>query len=112
MGCLFFMVSFFGFSSLSALEVFINERKIFELERKNLMYSTHLYVLVEILFDFLPLRVLPPLLMGTLVYHPVGLRMEPTGTFRRFLLLLVRRRRGDGVRDRFFFFLDIFLLTQ
>ena len=89
MGCLFFMVSFFGFSSLSALTTFLEERALFIRERRAFLYNVHVYVLVEILFDIVPLRILPPMLMAAIVYYPVGLRTEPAATIPRFVLLLV-----------------------
>ncbi len=89
MGVLFFCVCFFGFSSLSALTVFLEERNLFVRERAAQLYGVSAYVAVEALFDLVPLRVIPPLLLGSLVYLPVGLRTDVPVAFPRFLLLLV-----------------------
>ena len=47
-------------------------------------FSFHL----QILFDILPLRIVPPLVYGAIVYRLVGLVPEPV-TFWKFLLTLV-----------------------
>jgi ABC-type multidrug transport system ATPase subunit/ABC-type multidrug transport system permease subunit len=101
MGCLFFMVCFFGFSSLSALTLFLDERSLFIRERNNYLYNTNIYILVAILFDIVPLRILPPILMGVIVYHPVGLRRDPIETFPRFVALLVLANTGFACASYF-----------
>ena len=40
------------------------------------------------LFDIIPLRVVPPILMGVIIYHMVGL-VGGTESFLKFLLVLV-----------------------
>ena len=89
MGCIFFIVCFFAFSSLSGLTTFLEERALFIRERTARMYATNVYVCIEILFDIVFLRVIPPVVLGSLIYIPVGLRIEPVETFPRFILLLV-----------------------
>ena len=101
MGCLFFMVSFFGFSSLSALTTFLDERPLFMKERHSSLYNINVYVFVEILFDLIPLRILPPLIMGCIIYYPVQLRTDPVETFPRFLILLVLANTGFACASLF-----------
>ncbi|KAG8748122.1 hypothetical protein FRC10_008855 [Ceratobasidium sp. 414] len=87
--CLFFFaLALFGFSCLSILGVFANERLLFMRERSNGYYSTLTYFSSKVLFDILPLRVVPPLVFGGLVYGIVGLVPE-LATFWKFMLTLV-----------------------
>ncbi|KAJ6544967.1 hypothetical protein DFH09DRAFT_1321474 [Mycena vulgaris] len=62
---LFFLaVALFRFSCLSSLGLFANERILFIRERANGYYSTFTYFSSKVLFDILPLRVVPPIMFG------------------------------------------------
>ncbi|KAJ2916380.1 hypothetical protein MD484_g4023, partial [Candolleomyces efflorescens] len=89
LACIFFFtLALFGFSCLSSLGLFANERVLFMRERANGYYSTFTYFTSKILFDILPLRLVPPLMYGGIVYGLVGL--VPTVTsFWKFMLTLV-----------------------
>lgn len=41
------------------------------------------------MFDIIPLRVIPPLILGLIVYHMIGLRADSLVYFAKFLLVLV-----------------------
>ncbi|KAG2096312.1 uncharacterized protein F5147DRAFT_818412 [Suillus discolor] len=69
---LFFTLSLFGFSCLSSLALFANERVLFMHERANSYYSTFTYFSSKVLFDILPLRLVPPIAFGGIVYGLVG----------------------------------------
>ncbi|KAF9232949.1 hypothetical protein BU15DRAFT_90525 [Melanogaster broomeanus] len=74
LACIFFFtLALFGFSCLSSLGLFANERILFMRERANGYYSTFTYFSSKVLFDILPLRLVPPLLFGGIVYGLVGL---------------------------------------
>ncbi|KAF8604728.1 hypothetical protein BDV93DRAFT_440195 [Ceratobasidium sp. AG-I] len=88
LGLFFFALALFGFSCLSILGIFANERLLFMRERSNGYYSTLTYFSSKVLFDILPLRVVPPLVFGGLVYGLVGLVPE-LQTFWKFMLTLV-----------------------
>ncbi|CAE6514971.1 unnamed protein product [Rhizoctonia solani] len=88
LGLFFFALALFGFSCLSILGIFANERLLFMRERSNGYYSTFTYFSSKVLFDILPLRVVPPMVFGGLVYGIVGLVPELT-TFWKFILTLV-----------------------
>ncbi|KAF8972288.1 hypothetical protein BDZ97DRAFT_1784054 [Flammula alnicola] len=78
----------FRFLLLSSLGLFANERILFMRERSNGYYSSFTYFSSKIMFDILPLRLVPPLIFGGIVYGLVGL--VPTVTaFWKFLLTLV-----------------------
>ncbi|KAL7749394.1 FAD-dependent urate hydroxylase [Sorochytrium milnesiophthora] len=88
MGCFFFICALFGFGCLSSLQVFASERILFMRERANRYYAPFTYFLSKVLFDIVPLRVVPPLLLGAIVYPMVGL-VNVGATFFKFLLALV-----------------------
>ncbi|CAB4384530.1 hypothetical protein RhiirA5_476344 [Rhizophagus irregularis] len=88
MGVLFFMCALFGFGCLSSLHVFAAERILFVKERANGYYAPITYFSSKVLFDIIPLRVVPPILMGVIIYHMVGL-VDGTAEFFKFLLVLV-----------------------
>ncbi|KAJ3540715.1 hypothetical protein NM688_g6187 [Phlebia brevispora] len=88
LGVFFFTLALFGFSCLSSLSLFSNERILFMRERANGYYSPLTYFASKVLFDILPLRVVPPMVYGAIIYGFVGLVPEVT-TFWKFMLALV-----------------------
>ena len=73
-GCLSFTMILLGFSSMSALELFLNEREVYVAERNNRYYGSLSYFLTKIVFDIIPLRIIPPLFLGSITYNQMGLR--------------------------------------
>ncbi|KAL1737933.1 ABC-2 type transporter, partial [Schizophyllum fasciatum] len=88
LGIFFFTLALFGFSCLSSLGLFANERILFMRERANGYYSSFTYFASKVLFDILPLRLVPPLLFGGIVYSLVGL-VPSVAAFWKFMLVLV-----------------------
>lgn len=88
LGLFFFLLALFGFSTLTTLNLFADERVIFVRERANDYYQPISYYLSKVVFDVIPLRVLPPILLGLIVYPLVGLSTDD-GAFWKFLLILV-----------------------
>ncbi|KAI8331168.1 ABC transporter [Chlamydoabsidia padenii] len=88
MGLFFFYEALLGFMCLTSLQVFSSERILFVRERANGYYSPATYFLSKVLFDIIPLRVVPPLMMGLISYYMVGL-VEGVPEFFKFLLVLV-----------------------
>ncbi|KJA19756.1 hypothetical protein HYPSUDRAFT_44037 [Hypholoma sublateritium FD-334 SS-4] len=88
LGIFFFSLALFGFSCLSSLGLFANERILFMRERSNGYYSSFTYFSSKILFDILPLRLVPPLMFGGIVYGLVGF-VPSVVSFWKFLLALV-----------------------
>lgn len=82
------MCALLGFASTSALSMFNRERLIFMRERENGYYSASSYFIAKLLFDLIPLRVFPPLLMGSTSYYMIGLNPS-AAVFGKFLLVLV-----------------------
>lgn len=73
LGLCFFTLALFGFSTLTSLGIFASERQLYVRERANGYYSPVTYFFAKLLFDNLPLRVVPPLLFGPTIYFTVGL---------------------------------------
>ncbi|KAL5504214.1 ADP1 [Sanghuangporus vaninii] len=88
LGVFFFSLALFGFSCLSVIGLFANERLLYMRERANRYYSSFTYFSSKVLFDIIPLRVVPPLVFGAIIYRLVGLVPE-VATFWKFLLVLV-----------------------
>jgi len=82
------VLALFGFSTLTSLNVFAQERTLFLRERANGYYSPITYFASKVLFDIVPLRIIPPIIMGTVLYPMVGL-VTAWPIFFKFLLVLV-----------------------
>ncbi|OWP02789.1 hypothetical protein B2J93_9063 [Marssonina coronariae] len=88
LGLFFFILALFGFSTLSSLTVFATERMLFVRERANGYYSPVTYFVAKVLFDVVPLRIIPPIIMGSIIYPMTGLVPDWTH-FLKFILILV-----------------------
>lgn len=88
LGLFFFVLALFGFSTLTSLNVFSSERLLFTRERANGYYSPITYFASKVLFDIVPLRIIPPILMGIIIYPMTGLQADAAHFFV-FLLVLV-----------------------
>jgi ABC-type multidrug transport system permease subunit len=88
LGLFFFLLALFGFSTLTSLNVFSTERLLFLRERANGYYSPITYFTAKVLFDIVPLRIVPPILMGSIIYPMTGL-VPDSAHFFRFMLVLV-----------------------
>jgi ABC-type multidrug transport system ATPase subunit/ABC-type multidrug transport system permease subunit len=88
LGLFFFILALFGFSTLSSLTVFATERMLFVRERANGYYSPITYFLAKVIFDIVPLRIIPPIIMGSIIYPMTGL-VPDWPHFLKFILVLV-----------------------
>lgn len=88
LGLFFFILALFGFSTLTSLTVFSSERLLFVRERANGYYSPLAYFAAKVVFDIVPLRLIPPIIMGVIVYPMTGL-IPAWPEFLRFILILV-----------------------
>lgn len=89
LGVFFFILALFGFSSLTGLHSFAQERIIFIRERGNNYYHPASYYLSKMICDLLPLRVLPPVILLSILYPLVGLTMEHNGFLKALLILIL-----------------------
>ncbi|KAG0356945.1 hypothetical protein BGZ54_000518, partial [Gamsiella multidivaricata] len=87
-GSLFFMLALLGFSSISALGAFTDTRTLYIKERSNGYYPPMPFIISTLLFDLIPLRILPSIFMGCISYFMIGLS-PVLETFFKFLLILV-----------------------
>lgn len=88
LGLFFFILALFGFSTLTSLTVFSSERLLFVRERANGYYAPITYFSAKVVFDIVPLRLIPPIIMGVIIYPMVGLKPE-WASFFKFMLILV-----------------------
>ena len=88
LGLFFFILALFGFSTLTSLTVFSSERLLFVRERANGYYAPLTYFCAKVVFDIVPLRLIPPIIMGAIIYPMSGLTPE-WPSFFRFLLTLI-----------------------
>ncbi|BFZ20136.1 hypothetical protein BsWGS_23175 [Bradybaena similaris] len=72
-GLIVFLVMNQMFVNISALAVFITERKIFMHENVSGFYRVSVYFIVKVFFDLLPLRLIPIVILSCMVYFSVGL---------------------------------------
>jgi ABC-type multidrug transport system ATPase subunit len=88
LGLFFFILALFGFSTLTSLTVFSSERLLFVRERANGYYHPIAYFASKVVFDIVPLRLIPPIIMGAIVYPMTGLLPEWPAFFK-FIAILV-----------------------
>jgi ABC-type multidrug transport system ATPase subunit/ABC-type multidrug transport system permease subunit len=88
LGLFFFVLALFGFSTLSSLNVFSSERPVFVRERANGYYAPITYFLAKVIFDIVPLRLIPPIIMGSILYPMTGL-VPDMPHYLKFILILV-----------------------
>ena len=84
-GFFLFLLLVVALCSLSCLDLFISERRLFAQERENGYYSAIPYFVSKLIFDFLPLRVLPTATLTATIYSPIGLRHDSGSPFLWFV---------------------------
>ena len=89
-GFLFFIVMYFTLVSMSSIGSFVKELDLFNRERARGYYSTWPYFLSKLLTDFIPFRMLPPMLFAAICYPMIGLQMDAYRIrFMSFVLVLI-----------------------
>ena len=88
LGFFFFLLALFGFSTLTSLNVFAPERLLFVRERAKGYYHPFAYYMSKVLLDIVPLRLVPPVIMGAIVYPMTGL-LPTWPEFWKFMLFIV-----------------------
>ncbi|KAI9091704.1 hypothetical protein DFS34DRAFT_584408 [Phlyctochytrium arcticum] len=89
MGVFFFICSVFGFGCLSSMQSFASERLLFMRERANHYYNPISYFLSKVVYDLIPLRVIPPIIFSLICYNMIGLREDDVFFHLRFTLVLI-----------------------
>jgi ABC-type multidrug transport system ATPase subunit/ABC-type multidrug transport system permease subunit len=88
LGAIFFMFGILSFGAMVSLEIFVSERALYVRERANGYFYPAAYFLSKCLFDIIPLRLIPPVIMGSIIYWMIGLRADWVH-FGFFLLVMV-----------------------
>jgi len=87
-GCLFFLGALIAFSSLSALYNLVEIRALFLRERSGALYSPTAWLSTRLIFDVVPLRLIPTIVVSTITYWMAGLAGDAAHFFK-FLFILV-----------------------
>lgn len=88
-GSMSFLLLVTSFVSLSTLEQLIMERKLFNVERENGFYTTWPYLISKIVVDIIPLRIIPATVLASVIYFPMGFRVDAGVHFFYFILVIV-----------------------
>ncbi|KAI9199782.1 uncharacterized protein BJ171DRAFT_517045 [Polychytrium aggregatum] len=87
-GSIFFLMALVGFSSLSAIGSFADERLLYIRERANGFYGALPFFLTKMVMDLIPLRIIPVLIMGTIAYFMMGFQTT-ADHFGRYTVIMV-----------------------
>ncbi|NXK22663.1 ABCG2 protein, partial [Arenaria interpres] len=71
-GAMFFLTTNQCFSSISAIELFVVEKKIFIHEYISGYYRTSVYFISKLMADLLPMRTLPSIIFTCIIYFMLG----------------------------------------
>ncbi|KAL3664423.1 hypothetical protein V7S43_010746 [Phytophthora oleae] len=95
MGAFFFILTFFGFASMSSMDLFIGERPLFLRETGAMYYGAFSYFLAKMTLDSVLLRVLPASIFGCIFYWIMALQAS-VDRFLLFWLTLVLFNVASG----------------
>ncbi|KAJ0403074.1 hypothetical protein P43SY_009141 [Pythium insidiosum] len=87
-GAFYFILTFFGFASMSSMDVFISERSIFLRETGAMYYGAFSYFIAKAVLDTVLLRVLPATCFASIFYWLMGLQSS-IEHFTMFLVTLL-----------------------
>ncbi|XP_033016507.1 broad substrate specificity ATP-binding cassette transporter ABCG2 isoform X1 [Lacerta agilis] len=89
-GAMFFMTTNQCFSSISAIELFVVEKKIFIHEYISGYYRISAYFFSKLMADLIPMRTLPSIIFTSVVYFMLGLKPTAEAFFiMMFTLMMV-----------------------
>eukprot|EP00121_Abeoforma_whisleri_P009640 Awhi_evm3s8867 len=88
LGALLLVLAFLAFGGLTSLEVFYGEKFIYMREYANRFYGSTSYFISKLLFDTVILRVIPPVILGTILYFMMNMR-HGVFHFLSFILTLI-----------------------
>ncbi|XP_019148760.1 broad substrate specificity ATP-binding cassette transporter ABCG2 isoform X2 [Corvus cornix cornix] len=89
-GAMFFLTTNQCFSSISAIELFVVEKKIFIHEYISGYYRTSSYFIAKLMADLIPIRTLPSIIFTCIVYFMLGLKPTVEAFFiMMFTLVMV-----------------------
>ncbi|XP_064272694.1 broad substrate specificity ATP-binding cassette transporter ABCG2 isoform X3 [Passer domesticus] len=88
-GAMFFLTTNQCFSSVSALELFVVEKKIFIHEYISGYYRTSVYFIAKLLADLIPIRTMPSIIFTCIVYFMLGLKPTVGAFFTMMFTLMM-----------------------
>ncbi|KAL9852905.1 broad substrate specificity ATP-binding cassette transporter ABCG2 isoform 1-T1 [Geothlypis trichas] len=89
-GAMFFLTTNQCFSSVSALELFVVEKKIFTHEYISGYYRISVYFISKLMADLIPIRTMPSIIFTCIVYFMLGLKPTVEAFFiMMFTLMMV-----------------------
>uniref|UniRef100_K7G8I4 Broad substrate specificity ATP-binding cassette transporter ABCG2 n=1 Tax=Pelodiscus sinensis TaxID=13735 RepID=K7G8I4_PELSI len=89
-GAMFFMTTNQCFSSISAIELFVVEKKIFIHEYISGYYRVSSYFISKLMADLIPMRTLPSIIFTCIIYFMLGLKPRADAFFiMMFTLMMV-----------------------
>ncbi|XP_075929352.1 broad substrate specificity ATP-binding cassette transporter ABCG2-like [Petromyzon marinus] len=89
MGSLFFMITNQMFGSLSAIELFVREHKIFIHEYVSGYYHVSAYFFSKILSDLIPMRTIPGIIFSCVTFWMIGLQARVDKFFIHMLTVVM-----------------------
>ncbi|KAJ3417122.1 hypothetical protein HDV05_006981 [Chytridiales sp. JEL 0842] len=87
-GSLLMIMALLGFSGLSAIGSFVHERQLFLRERSNGFYGPLPFFITKVVYDIIPLRILPALMMGSISFFMIGFTGGPD-RFLKYIIVLM-----------------------
>ncbi|KAI8618592.1 P-loop containing nucleoside triphosphate hydrolase protein [Chytriomyces sp. MP71] len=89
LGSILFILALLGFSGLSAIGSFAIEKILFLRERSNGFYGPMSYFFTKVLFDIIPLRIIPSIIMGSIAFFMIGFTNNGIDSFPKYLAILI-----------------------
>ena len=96
LGSIFFMQALLAFGGLSAISSLSVDKVLFIRERSNGFYGPFPYFLSKVVFDLIPLRIIPSLILCSISYFLIGFT-PGIGPFVRFLVIMVVFSMNSGL---------------
>ncbi|NXU41986.1 ABCG2 protein, partial [Drymodes brunneopygia] len=88
-GAMFFLTTNQCFSSVSAIELFVVEKKIFIHEYISGYYRTSAYFIAKLMADLIPIRTMPSIIFTCIVYFMLGLKPTAAAFFTMMFTLMM-----------------------
>ncbi|XP_032876142.1 broad substrate specificity ATP-binding cassette transporter ABCG2 isoform X1 [Amblyraja radiata] len=88
-GAMFFLTTNQCFTSISVIELFLTEKKIFMHEYISGYYMIISYFLAKLFVDLIPMRAVPSIIFTVIIYFMIGFRLD-AGAFFITMLTLVQ----------------------
>ncbi|XP_014734486.1 PREDICTED: ATP-binding cassette sub-family G member 2 isoform X1 [Sturnus vulgaris] len=88
-GAMFFLTTNQCFSSVSAIELFVVEKKIFIHEYISGYYRTSAYFIAKLMADLIPIRTMPSIIFTCIVYFMLGLKPTVGAFFTMMFTLMM-----------------------